>query len=419
MSHNLGASIRFVFEEMGVSVRRSRLPHVRGAMGIITAIVVAVLVLAVVTLRWTRLSTSHDRPTATTSADTGLVTPSAASANSTTITTAGGVSTDRATSSPGGTTDAAADICATASGQPLTVVPTVTGIPQGYAAIGNALVVAGAVNLRAGPSVDCPIVGSLGFGTQVDIRSGLIRHGQHSWREVTTPSGDGYTVAGVYQAFPATQPRFVPILMYHHIAAGDDNLHVAPAAFGQQLAWLRDHHYVSITPDDLYRALYRGMALPAHPVMLTIDDGDPSTTAFKHLLDKYGFRGVYFLPNYAEQTPAQIRNLDRSGQVCGHTASHPYLNQLSYDDQYWQITNNQQWLEDIVGHPVRCFAYPFGAYDANTDAVLRNAGFTIAFNATGGACPRSGAVDQYHIRRKEIDKVFDIDTFAQIVTLGW
>ena len=292
-------------------------------------------------------------------------------------------------------------------------------LPAGVAAPGRALVVVGSVNLRAGPSIDCPLVGSLGFGAQVALHPGLLASGGYYWRKVTTAHRDAYSVASAFQDVPATQPPFVPILMYHHIAEGTDRYHVPPAQFAQQLAWLSGNGYVSITPDDLYKALYQGMALPAHPVMLTIDDGNPSTTTFKQLLDQYGFRGVYFLPSYAHLTADQIRELDRSGEVCDHTVSHPFLNQLGYADQAWQITANQQWLEGIVGHPVRCFAYPFGAYNAVTEQILAQDGFTMAFNAWGGACPLSQNVDHFHILRKEIDPVFDLNTFATVVIKGW
>ena len=396
-------------------MRSGRPAHVHRAAGILAVPVVGVLLLALVLKGSALWSVISERPTATPSSVSVLVTPPGGRADpATAVTTPGAVAPDGTTSRADGN-----DATATADACPVPNTRPVVDVPRGFVASGSALVVASAVNLRAGPSITCPIVGSLGFGMRVDIRSGLLKHDQDNWRWVSTPSGDGYTIAGVYQKDPVTQPPFVPVLMYHHIAAGDDDLHVPPDVFEQQLAWLRDHDYVSITPDDLFKALYRGLALPENPVMLTIDDGDPSAMTFKSLLHRYGYRGVYFLPNYAEQTPAQIQELDRSGKVCGHTASHPYLNQLSYADQGWQITDNQRWLEGIVGHPVRCFAYPFGASDTNTEAVLRAADFTIAFDATGGVCPRSANVDQYHIRRKEIDPVFDIATFARIVTQDW
>ena len=399
-------------------MRRGRPSHVHRATVILAVMVVAALLLTLALGGSGPWAVTSSQATATPDQLAVRVSPPAAADHSaTTITERDAVLAHGSASTADGKPATADDnACPTPGAGSMSQVTTV---PQGFVAPGRALVVAGAVNLRRGPSIACPIVGSLGFGTRVDIESGVVRHEDDNWRRVSTPSGEGFTIAGVYQSIPAVEPTFIPVLMYHHIAAGDDSLHIPPGVFEEQLAWLRAHGYVSITPSDLFKALYRGLALPANPVMLTIDDGDPSTTTFKHLLDAYGFRGVYFLPNYASQTPEQIRELDRSGQVCGHTASHPYLNQLGYADQNSQITNNQQWLEEVVGHPVRCFAYPFGASDTNTEAVLRAAGFTIAFDATGGVCPRSASVDQYHIRRKEIDPVFDLATFARIVTQDW
>lgn len=388
--------------------RRFRLPHVRRVNYIVTIAVIALLLVGAGGYGLARLA-SHGNaaePTATPAALAEKDPPKATSA----ATAAATPAASPAAATPGAQ---AKGTCAAPAAQP------VSKVPEGWAAPGRALVTVGALNMRSGPSTDCPVVGSLGFGMQVTIHSGLLKDGDYYWRHVTTPEGDGYTLASAYQNMPATPPPFVEILMYHHIEAGDDNLHVPPAEFEQQMKWLHDQGYVSITPDDLYKALYKGLPLPAKPIMISIDDGNPSTLLFKQILDKYGFRGVYFLPNYAKQTPEQIRELDKSGQVCAHTASHPFLDTLSYSDQDWQITNNQQWLEGILGHPVTCFAYPFGRYNDDTNTILKKDGFKIAFNAWGGASPISSDVDPLHVLRKEIDPQFDLPTFQEIVTKGW
>src|SRR5215218_10315477 len=41
--------------------------------------------------------------------------------------------------------------------------------PQGTIGPGRALVTVGALNLRAGPGTDCPVVGSMGFGMTVEM----------------------------------------------------------------------------------------------------------------------------------------------------------------------------------------------------------------------------------------------------------
>jgi peptidoglycan/xylan/chitin deacetylase (PgdA/CDA1 family) len=292
----------------------------------------------------------------------------------------------------------------------------VSDVPVGLAAPGEAIVTVAALNLRAGPGTDCPIVGSLGFGMQVHIANDLLNDGKYFWRKVTTPIGEGYTIASAYETMPAVAPTAVPVLMYHHIDELYGRYSVSPEVFAAQLAWLKENGYVSITPQDLYNARYNGMALPARPVMLTIDDGNPSTATFKHLLDQYGFRGVYFLPNYTPLSADQIRGLADSGQVCGHTVTHPSLERLDVAGQHAEIVNNKTWLEGIIGRPVTCFAYPFGTYNDVTNQVIAASGYLTAFNAWGGVAVISVNADPFHILRVEIYGDYDLDTFVGIVT---
>ena len=69
-----------------------------------------------------------------------------------------------------------------------------------------AIVTVGGVNLRSGPSTDCPVIGTLGFGAQVRIEDELVEHDKLMWRRVETPLGEGYTIASAYQGMPAIAP---------------------------------------------------------------------------------------------------------------------------------------------------------------------------------------------------------------------
>lgn len=288
-------------------------------------------------------------------------------------------------------------------------------VPAWLASPGEALVTVGGVNLRAGPSIDCPVIGTLGFGAQVHISDELLEHDRHLWRKVDTPIGEGYTIASAYQGMPAIAPSAVPVLMYHHIDYSGGRYSVSPDVFAAQLAWLRDNGFVSITPNDLYNARYNGMPLPARPVMLTIDDGNPSTVTFKQLLDEHGFRGTYFLPNSTVLTADQIRELAYSGEVCGHTVTHASLDRLDYHGQYAEIANNKLWLEGIIGRPVTCFAYPFGAYNDVSRQVVADSGYQTAFNAWGGMAVISPDADPYHILRTEVYGYYNFQEFVSIV----
>src|SRR5262249_33210006 len=82
---------------------------------------------------------------------------------------------------------------------------------------------------------------------------------------------------------PSRLPRrrvHVPILMYHRVdallptlPAITRSLTVEPTTFAQEMHWLLAPRRHTITQRQLFAALMHGKPLPAHPVMITFDDG--------------------------------------------------------------------------------------------------------------------------------------------------
>lgn len=208
-------------------------------------------------------------------------------------------------------------------------------------------------------------------------------------------------------------PATVPVLIYHNIEPTPGTYTVTPAQLEEQLIWLRDNGYVGITPSQLLAAQHGG-PLPAKPVMLTIDDGWASQYQFVELVNHYGFRASYFLPNYAAFTPAEIAALHASGEVCGHTVNHPYLDQLSYEQQFQEIHDNKVWLEGIVGGPVRCFAYPFGAFNDDTVNAVAASGYEIAFKVAGGPAPAVG-IQPLLVPRINVNGAYPLADFIAVI----
>ena len=82
-------------------------------------------------------------------------------------------------------------------------------------------------------------------------------------------------------------------------------------------------------------------------------------------------------------------------EIGGHTVSHPILTQLDDDAAMREIVDNKLQLEDIIGRPVRLFAYPNGKYGQDYDArhvqMVTNAGYSAAFTTSPGAATRQDA----------------------------
>jgi len=281
-------------------------------------------------------------------------------------------------------------------------------------------VIAESIQLRAGPGLDCPIVSSLPFGQELALAGKPVTRDGIIWRSVVVDGQLGYVASSAVRTLnaQATRTAAIPILMYHGIYEEGSRFIVTPEQLEDQMAWLRDNGYTSITPTNLYDAIYHDLPLPDKPVMITVDDGNRSDLLFAEIVTSYGFRPVFFWPNYTELTQEEMRYLDSLGEVCGHTVSHASLAQLSWEGQYAELAPNKAWIEEQLGHPIRCFGYPFGAYNGMTTDVVTHVGYDIAFDAWG-ATSIVGIVDPIHISRKEIEGTFDLETFAAIMTHGY
>ncbi len=93
-------------------------------------------------------------------------------------------------------------------------------------------------------------------------------------------------------------------------------------------------------------------------------------------------------------TPEMVVNLDRAGiEIGAHTISHPILTSLDDASSRMEIEGGKKELEDIIGKPVRMFAYPNGKvgkdFDERHTRMARDAGFAAAFTTRVGAVTSS------------------------------
>jgi len=90
-------------------------------------------------------------------------------------------------------------------------------------------------------------------------------------------------------------------------------------------------------------------------------------------------------PTHRFLTLAEVLELDLGGaiEVGSHTVTHPFLSALPAASQQNEIEQSKADLEEIIGHPVTSFAYPYGNYTAETAALVKRAGFACACSTFG------------------------------------
>jgi len=232
---------------------------------------------------------------------------------------------------------------------------------------------------------------------------------------VLAPQGDSFAVGdagplgtrGPLFGSPSTvRPELdVPILIYHHFAPDlpsdpqQASISVTTSAFDDQLGWLADNGYTSITVAELYNAFYYDLPLPAKPIILVFDDGysEVYQLAFP-LLKQHGFgatiatiTGAVDQPNYL--TWDQIEEMSDWGEeFVSHSVTHGNLAAMSRDDLRKELGDSRQALEEKLGRPMQFFVYPYGEpfINGSDDArrlvldVLRETGYLGALTTSSG-----------------------------------
>ena len=201
------------------------------------------------------------------------------------------------------------------------------------------------------------------------------------------------------------------MLCYHHIrnytgreSASSKVYTVPPAAFREQIKTLADSGYHTITPEQHYRYLLYGEALPEKPVLISFDDTDGEQfLEGAAVLDQYQFKGVFFImtiaigkPNYMSKE--QIKVLSDKGHIIGaHTWDHHNVKQYVKEDYEKQLAAPKLKLEQIIGKPVEYFAYPFGLWDEIAAEQVSKNGYKMAYQLS--AKKQDSVRPQYSVRR--------------------
>ena len=103
-------------------------------------------------------------------------------------------------------------------------------------------------------------------------------------------------------------------------------------------------------------------------------------------------------------TADMLRTLMRNNiEIGGHTVNHPILTRIDDATARREIVDNKADLEQIIGRPVRLFAYPNGRpptdFDARHVAMVEAAGYDAAFTTVGCAATAGNSPFEFPRRR--------------------
>ncbi len=193
--------------------------------------------------------------------------------------------------------------------------------------------------------------------------------------------------------------------------------------FEQELNYLKQNNYKTLTMEEFTKWMYGEIELPARSVLITIDDGAMGTGTHNGnklipLLEKYKVHATLFLitgwwpiGNYQSQyLDIESHTFDmHEGNYCEGAPRGSKL----------LCSSKEQVLEDFkksieITGSKNAFCFPMYVYNDITMEALREVGFKLAF--VGGDYKASRNDDKYKIPRYHVYRETSLDQFINMIS---
>ncbi|MCQ2015695.1 polysaccharide deacetylase family protein [Clostridium butyricum] len=213
----------------------------------------------------------------------------------------------------------------------------------------------------------------------------------------------------------------IPVLYYHSVDENAANeVTITPEKLKEQLDYINDNNYVTITMTELYDHIENNKPIPEKSILITFDDGymNNYTEAFPMLKELNMTATIFCVGNSLDGSyylsEEAIKEMSDYGiDIESHTVNHVHLDTMSYDEQLLELKNSKNILEKITGKEVLSLAYPFGDYNDNTIKAAKDAGYKMGFTTKLGLSDRTD--DIYKLDRIYISSSYDMNTFKNLL----
>jgi peptidoglycan/xylan/chitin deacetylase (PgdA/CDA1 family) len=202
------------------------------------------------------------------------------------------------------------------------------------------------------------------------------------------------------------------IVTYHSLDRSGSVVSIAPATFGEHMDALAALGLRGTSLNEAVAHRESSGAWPERTVAITFDDGFAN---FREealpVLERHGFTATVFLVSgyiggrndWAPPPPglgdrpmlswSEVGEIAAAGiEIGAHTRTHPDLTQVPADVAADEIRGSKAEIESRTSRPVSSFAYPFGAFDNPSTALVRT-----EFRAACTTVLRRAAADPSHL----------------------
>lgn len=293
------------------------------------------------------------------------------------------------------------------------------------------------------PVYNAPDAGSAPFGTLTDnLRYPIINKLKDRLNQTWFQIRIGNRLAWI-SALDAQIDNGIPVLTYHHILRDEENTRfrhtsttTSVRAFSNQMTWLRDMGYTTLTMYQLEGYVRNNINLPARAVVITFDDGLKSVSRYTYpILKQYGFKATAFIissrikrhPQKWDPKSLQFMSVSELNAIRdvfdfqSHThflhrvdrLHHPILLSRSYHNILFDFERSRRALAQFNPH-VLYLSYPFGGYDAKAVKAAGAAGFHMAVTTVKGKVKPGD--NPFLLKRLYILRTDSLETMARLIS---
>ena len=223
-----------------------------------------------------------------------------------------------------------------------------------------------------------------------------------------------------YATWQSVKTVKLPILMYHSISSGNP-LKVPATEFKAEMAYLKQHHYRTLTTTEAVYALSHHRIPQQKIVWVTLDDSytDNKTAAWPILKANHQHATINFITGFATHpnhlTLADAKKMQASGTIDfqSHTVRHLDLNTLTYEEQLKELTDSKRWLDQKLHQRTAVICYPAGRANEATSRAAITAGYQYALSTAPGITTSDTA--PYNLTRQRVTPGMSLQTFAKLL----
>lgn len=213
----------------------------------------------------------------------------------------------------------------------------------------------------------------------------------------------------------------VPVLYYHSVDPSERNeVTISPEHLKEQLEYIKSQGYVTLTMTELMNYILDNKEIPEKSIVITFDDGymDNYNNAYPILKELDMKATIFVIANGIDDgyylSSEQLKEMCDNGiDIVSHTFSHPYLTDLSYDEQLKEFKDSKEKIEGITGKDVFAIAYPFGYLNDDSVKAAKEAGYKLAFTTDRGYADRDD--DPLKLNRIYVSSYYSMDTFKEVL----